>query len=125
MTPATWAAFLAAAALGAPARYLVDRLVGDRVSGLFPWGTFVVNVSGSLVSGFVGGLVLYQSFAAAPATVAAAGFCGAFTTFSTFAFETVRLVQEGAASTALRNVVATVLSGAAAAGVGLAVAAAL
>ena len=125
MTLGTWAAFLAAAAVGAPVRYLVDRFIGERVAGVFPWGTLAVNASGSLLAGFVAGLGLYHSLPSAPATVAGAGFCGAYTTFSTFAFETVRLLEEGAVDAALGNVAATVVSGAAAAAAGLALAAAL
>ena len=37
------------AAIGAPARYLLDRFVQDRLTGVFPWGTFAVNLLGSFV----------------------------------------------------------------------------
>ena len=53
MTNLAWVAFLAAAAIGAPARYLLDGFVQDRTDGAFPWGTFVVNVSGCLVLGAI------------------------------------------------------------------------
>src|SRR5207248_623824 len=49
MSPAAWAAFVVAGAVGAPVRYLVDGVVGDRVGGAFPWGTLVVNATGSLL----------------------------------------------------------------------------
>ena len=47
---------LVGGAIGAPTRYLVDGAVQDRIGGTFPWGTFVVNVTGSLVLGIVTGL---------------------------------------------------------------------
>ena len=53
-------AIAAAGALGAASRYVVDGFVQDRVEGVFPWGTWVINVSGSLVLGFVVGLGLYH-----------------------------------------------------------------
>jgi fluoride exporter len=37
---------MVAGAVGAPCRYLVDRYVQDRAQGVFPWGTFLINVSG-------------------------------------------------------------------------------
>lgn len=114
-----------AGALGAPARYLVDGLVQDRTRGPFPWGTFVVNATGSFLLGLITGAALYHGFAGAPKLWLATGFCGAYTTFSTFTFETVRLVEEGDGGAALANVLAGLLVGAAAAAAGLALAAAV
>lgn len=122
MRPLPWAAFIAAAAVGAPLRYLLDSAIAERVEGVFPWGTFVVNASGSLLAGLVSGLALYHGFPTAPNVVLATGFCGAYTTFSTFTFETVRLIEEGAITEALLNVAATSLTCGAAAAVGLALA---
>jgi len=115
-----WVAFTAAAAAGAVLRYLLDVMVADRTEGAFPWGTFVVNVTGSLLSGMLTGLALYHAFPATPRVVLVTGFCGAYTTFSTFTFETVRLIEEGAVAEAALNVGATVLAGVVAAGAGLA-----
>ena len=80
--------------MGAPARYLLDGYVQARARGGLPLGTLVINVSGSLVLGFLTGLALYHAFPATPKTVLGTGFCGAYTTFSTFAYETVRLAEE-------------------------------
>lgn len=122
MSPPGFLALLAAGAVGAPARYLVDGYVRERRLGLFPWGTFVVNVTGSLLLGLLTGLGLYHAFPATPKAVLGTGFCGAYTTFSTFSLETVRLLEEGATSVALRNAFGTLLvcGGAAAAGIALA-----
>lgn len=120
MTNTAWIAFLVAAAIGAPARYLLDGYVQDRTEGAFPWGTFVVNVSGCLVLGIVTGLGLYHGLDATTRIVVGTGGMGAYTTFSTFTFETVRLAEEGAISEALRNVAASLIVGLAAASAGLA-----
>ncbi|HEX3393159.1 MAG TPA: fluoride efflux transporter CrcB [Acidimicrobiales bacterium] len=125
MTGASWVAFLVAAAMGATARYLLDGLVQDRTGGAFPWGTFVVNVTGCLILGVLTGLGLYHQLGASTRTVLGTGGMGAYTTFSTFSFETVRLVEEGAVDGALRNAVGSVVVGLAAAFVGLALTAAV
>jgi len=125
MTGIRWLAFLAAAGIGAPARYLLDGWVQDHAAGAFPWGTFVVNVSGCLVLGVLTGLGLYHGLGAGARTVLGTGGMGAYTTFSTLTFETVRLAEEGALDEALRNAAASLLVGLAAASVGLALTAAL
>lgn len=122
MTPLTWAAFLAAGSTGAVLRYVADAVIGYRTEGAFPWGTFAINVSGSLLLGFLTGLGLHHAFPKAPRLVLGTGFCGSYTTFSTFTFETVRLTEEGATGEAFRNAAATLLAGAAAAALGLALA---
>ncbi|MGZ4674403.1 MAG: fluoride efflux transporter CrcB, partial [Ilumatobacteraceae bacterium] len=101
------------------ARYLIDGLVQDRTDGAFPWGTFVVNASGCFVLGVISGLGLYHGLAGSTRTVLGTGGMGAYTTFSTFTFETVRLAEEGAMNEAVRNVVASLLVGLAAASIGL------
>ncbi len=112
-------AFLVAAAIGAPARYVIDGLVQERASGAFPWGTFVVNVSGCLMLGILTGLSLDDRLGPTARTVLGTGGLGAYTTFSTFTFETVRLAEEGAFDEALRNSVASFVFGFVAASVGL------
>jgi len=123
VSPLSWLAFAGAAAIGASLRYVLDGAIGERVEGAFPWGTLVVNASGSLVLGVLTGLALYHAFPATPKAIVGTGFCGAYTTFSTFTFETVRLVEEGAVDEALRNVAGTFVVCAAAAALGLAIAA--
>lgn len=120
-----WVAFMAAAAVGAPLRYLVDTAVADRTDGGFPWGTLVVNATGSLLLGLVAGLALYHGLGDTPATIVGTGLCGAYTTFSTFSYETTRLVEQGAVGLAVRNIVGTLIVGAISAALGLALAAVL
>jgi len=117
------AAVLAAGAAGAPARYFLDGYVQARARGELPLGTLVINVTGSLVLGFLTGLALYHGFPATPKTVLGTGFCGAYTTFSTFTYETVRLSEEGEFSGATKNAIASLVLPALAAAAGWALAA--
>lgn len=123
MSTLAWVAFVAAGAVGALVRYLADGLVAARTEGAFPWGTFLINVTGSLLLGVLSGLTLYHAFPKTPEVVLGTGFCGAYTTFSTFTFETVRLLEEGALADAFRNAAGTLLTCAAAAAGGVALAA--
>jgi CrcB protein len=122
MSPLGWVAFVAAGALGAPVRYLVDGVVGERTGGVLPWGTFIVNATGSLLFGFLTGLALYHGFPKTPKLVLGTGFCGAYTTFSTFSFQTVRLLEQGSTGEALANAIGTLVTCALAAGAGVALA---
>ena len=103
------------AAIGAPLRYLVDQLVRARHDSVFPWGTFTVNVTGSLTLGVLAGLPAPTGATA----LVGVGFCGAFTTYSTFGYETLRLLQDGARLYAVLNAVASVAAGLGAGYVGL------
>jgi CrcB protein len=123
MSALAWVAFVAAGAIGAPLRYVVDGFVSERTEGVFPWGTLVINVSGSLVLGFLTGLALYHSFPQTPKVVLGTGFCGAYTTFSTFSFETVRLLEEGSVNEALRNALGSLVTCSIAAALGMTLAA--
>jgi CrcB protein len=122
VSPLAWVAFIAAGAIGAPVRYLVDVAISDRVRGRLPVGTLVVNVSGSLLLGLLTGLALYHGFPNTSRLVLGTGFCGAYTTFSTFTFETVRLAGEGLSREAVSNVLLTVFGCSGAAALGLLIA---
>lgn len=123
MSALAWVAFIAAGAVGAAVRYLVDGFVGDRTEGAFPWGTFLINATGSLLLGLLTGLSLYHGFPNTPRVVLGTGFCGAYTTFSTFTFETARLLEEGAVDEAFRNALGTLVTCAVGAAAGVALAA--
>jgi CrcB protein len=110
----TAAAVALAGALGAVARYLFDRAVRHRLGHDQPWGTFAVNVTGSLALGVVAGALADGTLR----TVVGTGFLGAYTTFSAFAFETVTLTQRDRANAAT-YAISSVLFGAAAAAAGL------
>lgn len=95
-------------AVGAPARYLVDRWVQSRHASVLPWGTFAVNAAGSVVLGLAAGAVSAADGPDWALTLVGTGFCGALTTFSTFGYETVRLAEDGAVPAAAVNVVGSV-----------------
>lgn len=99
------------AVLGAPLRYLVDRAVQARHDSLFPWGTFTVNVTGSLILGVLAGATTALSVPGSITALLGIGFCGALTTYSTFGYETVRLAEGKARLYAAINAVATVVAG--------------
>jgi len=112
-----------AGALGAPARYLVERAVSMRTGRRFPWGTFVVNATGSFALGFITGLALYHGLSTAPKAVVGTGFVGAYTTFSTYAYETVDVGARTTARLASAYAIGSIVVGVAAATVGLVLAA--
>ena len=114
-----------AGAVGAPLRYLLDALVQDRLRRVFPWGTLLINVSGSVALGAITGAALYHAFPAVPKTVLGTGFCSAYTTFSTFSYETNRLAEEGSRREAAANVAGSVLGCLLGAAAGVAIGAAL
>ncbi len=125
MSAAAWIGLIVAGAIGATARYLVEAWVDGRTDRRRPWGTFVVNMSGSALLGCLGGLMLYHGLPAEPQVVFGMGFCGAYTTFSGFAFQTVELLEDEATGTAVVNAFGTLVIGIAAAAAGLGLAAAI
>jgi CrcB protein len=109
------------AAVGAPARYLVDRAMQARHDTVMPWGTLVVNVVGSLVLGLLTGLAVNREVPHEVLLGIGTGLCGTLTTYSTFSFETLRLHEEGATLYALANVAVSLTAGMSAAVGGYAV----
>ena len=116
-----WLAVGVAAGVGAVLRYLVDRGVARRWSSALPIGTFLVNVSGSLVLGFVVGMAAHHGLTSTWVDVLGAGFAGGYTTLSTWAWETLALAESDGLPTAAANIVGSVFVGllAGAAGLGL------
>jgi len=107
--------------LGANARYVAARWVGNAVDARFPLGTFLINVSGSFILGLLGALLAERLVPHGDDVRLAlgVGFLGAFTTFSTFEYETNALLEDGAWLTATSNVVLSLVVGLLAVRVGL------
>lgn len=110
---------IAGAAIGAPLRYLTDRAVQARHDTVFPWGTFTVNVVGSLILGILTGAVTTGGASYQLQLALGTGFSGALTTYSTFSYETLRLVEDDAKFMAIANIVASVAAGLGSAFLGL------
>ena len=106
--------------VGAPSRYLLDRAISTRVESDLPWGTFVINVTGSFVLGLLTGLTLASHLPGLLKALLGTGFCGAYTTFSTFTFENIRLFEDGRLLEGAGNIVVSLALGLAAATAGLA-----
>lgn len=83
-------------AVGGASRYALTLFIQQRAPTPFPLGTLVVNVTGSLVLGFVLRYALGSTAVSAETrALLTTGFCGGYTTFSTFSYETVALIEEG------------------------------
>lgn len=111
MTLELYAAVALGGFIGAPVRYVIDRAVSRRLESDLPWGTFLINVTGSLILGFLTGLELHSQAGPLIMAMWATGFCGALTTFSTFTFESIRLVETGRYWDATLYVVGSLLVG--------------
>jgi fluoride exporter len=88
----------AGSALGGIARFWCSGVIARAFGETFPWGTLIVNVSGSLLIGIVAALTGPDGriFLGSTARLALmAGFCGGYTTFSSFSLQTLSLVQDG------------------------------
>jgi fluoride exporter len=84
--------------LGAAARFLVSGLVAGAIGETFPWGTLVINVTGSFVIGFFAALTgpngrFYVGSTARQFVMT--GICGGYTTFSSFSLQTLNLANDG------------------------------
>ena len=107
------------AILGANARYLTGVWATERLGPAFPYGTLLVNVSGSFVLGFL--VAALEGRLPLPSDLRfflGVGFLGAFTTFSSFSVETLLLLRNGSVSLGLINFLANNLAGLAAAVLG-------
>jgi fluoride exporter len=109
-----WAVAVGAAA-GGVSRYYLSLAVHARVGAAFPWGTLLVNATGSLLLGFLMRYALATpSMSAEVRLLLTTGFCGGYTTFSTFSYETAMLLEDGqyerAATYALGSVIVALLA---------------
>ncbi|TSD99343.1 fluoride efflux transporter CrcB [Skermania sp. ID1734] len=110
-TALVWLGVVIAGGVGAVARFLVDRAVTGYFARPFPYGTFVVNISGAVILGFVSGLSLGHNAALIAGTAAV----GSYTTFSTWMLESHRLAEERQLGLSAANIVCSVILGVAAA----------
>lgn len=94
--------------MGALARYGTARLVPSPDPVSFPWATFLVNVTGSILIGILYRYIGDTASSDHARAFLGIGFCGGFTTFSAFSYETVRMMQEGHAARAALFVFASV-----------------
>ena len=98
--------------VGSIARFWLASYVGQRMGARFPYGTFLVNVSGSFLIGLVMSILTEKTHLSVTYLyLIPIGFIGGYTTFSTFEFETFRAVQDGQLAIALLNVVLSVAVG--------------
>ncbi len=81
--------------VGAATRYVVDGLIKARTGkAAFPWSTAIINLTGSLVLGFLTGLATSRISDTDVSAIVGTGFLAGYTTFSTASYETVQLVRE-------------------------------
>jgi CrcB protein len=106
--------------LGSILRFWLGSYIGGRLGSRFPYGTFVINVTGSFLIGLVL-TILAERTQWSPnwRYLIPIGFIGGYTTFSTFEYETLRLVQDGQMVAAMLNVVMSVMVGFAGVWVGM------
>lgn len=99
---------------GSIARYAVSSAV-SRANESFPWGTFVVNISGSFILGFLVAAFAHRFVVHPDLRIAiTVGFLGAYTTFSTLTLETFELTETRAWGWATTNIALSVAAGLAA-----------
>lgn len=98
-------------AVGGTARFAFSGLIADSIGEVFPWGTLVVNVTGSFVIGFFATLTGPDGRYLVGTTArqfVMIGFCGGYTTFSSFSLQTLNLARDGDWLRAAGNVILSV-----------------
>ena len=96
--------------LGSVARFLVTVLVQQRAALDFPAATFIINVTGSFLIGFLTQIGVDTAMLSPEARLfLTTGFCGGFTTFSTFSYETMQLLEDDRYGTATAYIAGSVL----------------
>jgi fluoride exporter len=108
------------AVLGANARYWLGGLASDKLGTAFPYGTLIINVTGSLLLGLFMTLIT-DRFIVDPRwrLLVAIGFLGAYTTFSTYTYESANLILTGQVWTGLLNLFGSSILGLAAVTAGI------
>jgi CrcB protein len=99
-------------AIGTVARYWLSGVVAQMVGETFPWGTLLINVTGSFVIGFFAALTGPDGRVFVGATgrqFVMVGICGGYTTFSAFSLQTLNLLNDGEYAYASAYIVASVV----------------
>jgi CrcB protein len=104
---------------GSVARYVIGGWVANRLGTSFPYGTFIINVTGSFILGVVLGVLEGHPLSPVVRLSIAIGFIGGYTTFSTFTYETIRLLEDGSLLLASVNIIGSVALGVASGLIGL------
>jgi CrcB protein len=110
----TWVGVVGLGGLGAVARFALDGVISRRSRAELPYGTLIVNLSGTFVLGLLTGIALRG----AAATLIGTATIGSYTTFSTWMLESQRLAEDGAGTPAAVNLGASLLLGLGAAALG-------
>lgn len=102
-------------ALGGMGRFWIAGFIGQRYGDAFPWGTILVNVSGSFAIGALAALTATDARAHARLSPTEAqffmvGICGGYTTFSAFSLQTLKLMQSGSWPQAGANIALSVIA---------------
>ena len=98
--------------IGANARYIIGGWAQQKWGASFPYGTFLINVTGCFILGLFATLALRFTWSDYWRLLIAIGFVGAYTTFSTFEYETLRLIAEGSRyRDAAFNILGSVIAG--------------
>lgn len=101
----------AGSAIGGVSRYLAGRGITAIITHPFPFATFLINVTGSLLIGYFMALVSKGSISATTYLLLATGFCGGFTTFSAFSLENIHLLRNGQYGLAFTYIAGSVMVG--------------
>lgn len=107
---------------GSAARYLIGLWAAASLGITFPYGTWIVNLSGCFALGIVVQLAVAGAWHGDVRAAVAAGFLGGYTTYSSFNQETIAMLTSGATGAALANIVITLAGGLAAGALGAAAA---
>jgi CrcB protein len=107
-----WVAVAVGGALGSLARFWMTGAVTALTGSRFPWGTLLINITGSFVIGLVAGVTLTPTRVGLHPDLRIflmTGICGGFTTFSAFSLQTLELLQNGETVPAFSYAIASVL----------------
>ncbi len=119
MTPLIFISLSVAGGVGAVVRFVLDGFIRAHMHTKFAWATTIINVSGSLVLGFLTGLTVEHLVSTDAGYVIGTGFLGGYTTFSTASYETVQLIKQRRYGDSFISGVVMLILALAAAGIGL------